>query len=192
MQSSDTAKAVFAGELAWITDQKICDFVLKVFEHVDTRFFTIPATSSGMNHPVQSQGEGGLVRHTKMAVYFGRRLSKVYGLDVYETDLVIAALILHDVCKPNERKNGGTSDKWHDELVSDLIRNVDYPPYAFVSMLAMMTLRHMGPFRDMNGRFVEMSSLAQIVILADYVVSQKGLQMEDIDNLNSLAAPEGK
>ena len=65
-------------------------------------FWTDGASSSGKYHPQFSQGEGGLVRHTKAVVMFAEELlrmsSFMYMKDRWK-DYVIAACILHDTFK---------------------------------------------------------------------------------------------
>ena len=71
-------------------------------EYVPDYFWEIGASSSGRYHPQFSQGEGGLVRHTKAVVMFAEELlrmsSYMYMSDEHK-DFVIMACIVHDTCK---------------------------------------------------------------------------------------------
>ncbi len=71
-------------------------------EAVPDYFWTDGASSSGKYHPQFSQGEGGLVRHTKAVVMFAEELlrmsSYAYMREEYK-DYVIAACLVHDTAK---------------------------------------------------------------------------------------------
>ena len=58
----------FAAELTLITDPGIRAFTEKCIEELPDYFFRVPASSTGKYHPRISLGEGGLLRHTQMAV----------------------------------------------------------------------------------------------------------------------------
>ena len=66
-------------------------------------FYEIPASSTGKYHPSFALGDGGLVRHTKVAVRManeiigGKTIGDKFTLD--EKDLVIISLLLHDGLK---------------------------------------------------------------------------------------------
>lgn len=84
----------------------ITQFVLECFEELaPASFFHRPASRSGRYHPPISQGEGGLVRHTRLAAWWGSRNSRQFGNgnDVGpHHDVIVAALILHDVMKDGD------------------------------------------------------------------------------------------
>ena len=95
----------FKRELALIKDEKlrqaVADYLIDP-DYVPEYFWHIGASSSGKYHPIFSQGEGGLVRHTKAVVMFAEELlrmsSYAYMRDEYK-DYVIAACIMHDTVK---------------------------------------------------------------------------------------------
>ncbi len=66
-------------------------------------FFVVPASSTGKYHPSFALGDGGLVRHTKVAVKIAYELlnNKVIGssFSPQQKDLMIMAIILHDGLK---------------------------------------------------------------------------------------------
>ena len=61
--------AMFSKEIGSIVDDDLRKLATEVIAQADDYFFTIPASSTGKNHPPFSLGEGGLVRHTKCVVY---------------------------------------------------------------------------------------------------------------------------
>jgi len=65
----------FKWELQSIHDENIRNFVVKCFDELCPDYFwTVPCSTSGKYHPQISLGEGGLVRHTKLAVWWGLHL----------------------------------------------------------------------------------------------------------------------
>ena len=94
---------MFTNEIANIKNEALRNAVTEYMNTaVPAYFFHIGASSSGKYHPKFSQGEGGLVRHTKAVVMFAEELlrmsSYAYMRDEYK-DYVIAACILHDTAK---------------------------------------------------------------------------------------------
>jgi len=105
------AKDVFVNELKLIQDQKIKDFVLKCFdEFCPDYFWTCPCSTSGKYHPRVSLGVGGLLRHVKLAVWWGIELLRALGTQselkeippAQLQDEVVATLLLHDLIKNGE------------------------------------------------------------------------------------------
>lgn len=94
-----TKSDVFAVELAYIEDEKIRNSARTMVELLPDYYFHEPASSTGKYHPSFSLGEGGLVRHVKVAVRFAHELFNIYKFDSETRDLIIFALIIHDGIK---------------------------------------------------------------------------------------------
>ncbi|MCE5220221.1 MAG: hypothetical protein LLF98_02840 [Clostridium sp.] len=93
---------IFETELDYIKSPEIREFTEKVLNKLPEYFFSIPASSTGKFHSPVCLGEGGLVRHTKMAVRFAIELLNLEMFSKYSTDekdIIISALILHDGLK---------------------------------------------------------------------------------------------
>ena len=65
---------IFKTELGYIKEDDIREKAIKVINMLPDYFFEVPASSTGKYHPSFSQGEGGLVRHTKAAVNIANEL----------------------------------------------------------------------------------------------------------------------
>ena len=95
---------VFKTELQYIKNDEIREKTKKIINLLPDYFFEVPASSTGKYHPSFSQGEGGLVRHTKVAVTIANELlnnNSVIG-DAFtpkEKDLMILCLLVHDGLK---------------------------------------------------------------------------------------------
>ncbi len=86
-------------ELTQIQDPSIRLFVTKALERVPSYFWHVPASASGRFHPLDTLGEGGLVLHTRRAVYLATEIAKVFKIDGAKLDVLRAVAILHDSFK---------------------------------------------------------------------------------------------
>ena len=108
------AETIFQKELNQIHDPEIKNFVITCFDKLCPDYFwTCPCSTTGKYHPQVSLGVGGLVRHTKLAVWWGIELSKAIGRSSELINIppmrlkneVIATLLLHDMIKNGKGLN---------------------------------------------------------------------------------------
>ena len=108
---------VFGEELSYLKDPKFKEFVIRCYDAVvPESFFERPASNSGKYHPELSSGPGGLVRHTKYAVWWAIQLERA--LDTTDgkgegdhRDIVVASLILHDGLKDGDPFKAGQPER---------------------------------------------------------------------------------
>jgi len=114
---------IFETELGYIKDEKIRNFAESTLNKLPDYFFEIPASSSGRYHPKFSLGEGGLIRHTKVAVRIAVDLLSLEMMKYTDTekDIVIASLLLHDGMKCGE--NGTGTVLLHPTIMADFLTN---------------------------------------------------------------------
>ena len=167
---------IFKDQLALIESDETRDFVIEVFkDHAPQYFWTTPASTSGRYHPKIALGAGGLVRHTKLAVWWGEQLYRGAPIDYdqYGLDEIVAALLLHDLNK----HSGGCSG--HGSLFSDrLYREYEsLPPNQMIILEGIET--HMGKWsspefsKPKNKRPGYHRAFCDIVHMADYCASRK-------------------
>lgn len=184
-------ETIFAHELNQIHDKDIKQFVIDCFDKLCPDYFwTCPCSTTGKYHPKVSLGVGGLVRHTKLAVWWGlellRALSDSPELKDIVTlqDEVIATLLLHDMIKngkglnvqgyPLERGVTGT----HGVTLANKINESDLVPTiseSSVRILAGIAL-HMGIWTTIPYATVECNGIGafiDLIHLADYCASRK-------------------
>jgi len=185
----------FEKELLMIQSDDIRKFVIYCFEKFAADYFwTCPCSTSGKYHPAISLGEGGLIRHTKLAIWWGIELMRALPFELKHIstlqDEIIATLLLHDI-----RKNGkGLNEQGypieenvtatHGVLIADIIRSDirayldnDDTYYRILTGIA----GHMGVWTDeqyMEHRPNELQNdtqraFAQLIHLADYCASRK-------------------
>ena len=108
------AETIFAKELNLIHNKDIKQLVIDCFDKLCPDYFwTCPCSTTGKYHPQVSLGVGGLVRHTKLAVWWGIELLRALGTSLdfrtipYDKlqDEVIATLLLHDMRKNGKKLN---------------------------------------------------------------------------------------
>ncbi|KKN47583.1 hypothetical protein LCGC14_0661510 [marine sediment metagenome] len=99
------AETIFAHELNLIHDKTIKNFVIECFDKLCPDYFwTCPCSTTGKYHPQVSLGVGGLVRHTKLAVWWGLELLRAMQFEGYR-DEIVATLLLHDMLKNGKGLN---------------------------------------------------------------------------------------
>ena len=184
------AETIFQKELSLIHDKTIRDFVTTCFDKLCPDYFwTCPCSTTGKYHPQVSLGVGGLVRHTKLAVWWGIELLKALGEEPglksippnQLFDEVIATLLLHDMIKngkglnaqgyPFEKGVTGT----HGVTLAKRILDLDINTGIYNRILAGVAL-HMGiwttlPYAVTVGFGIE--AFANLIHLADYCASRK-------------------
>lgn len=182
---------VFSRELALIKDEQIKDFVIKVFDTLAPDYFwTCPTSTSGKYHPQVSLGEGGLVRHTKLAVWWGVELLRTQEpmreMHLF-LDQVIAALLLHDLKKNGETLDGrgyptlANTTKVHGLYLGQQIRTRMFPPDDPIPETLLPIIEgietHMGVWTEgwaiMASPSWTSSDVRYWVHLADYCASRK-------------------
>jgi len=136
MNHREKALEVFSKELASISDTKMRNFVLDVFEKLTPNYFwTCPASTTGKYHPSFALGKGGLIRHVKACIWWIDQVLNMVDFDNFNTyrlydpfrmttnfcypdpydgvinktkirDILVATLLLHDL-----RKNGDSLEE---------------------------------------------------------------------------------
>ncbi len=182
-------KEVFSDELLMIENKELREFVIWAFDKFAPDYFwTCPCSTSGKYHPKVSLGVGGLVRHTKLAVWWGEELLRTKEmwpeLVDHDTDHlhdeVIAALLLHDLVKNGRGLNAAGFSL--DRMVTGMhgvdlaLKIVDDrgPEETHSSILYILNgvARHMGVWTA-DKKYVPNSDFTRLVHLADYCASRK-------------------
>lgn len=182
----------FKKELSYILNSKYLENAKKLIEILPDYFFEVPASSTGKYHPKFSLGDGGLVRHTKVAVRISYELlsdesiGNVFTND--EKDLMLVALILHDGCKSGLTKTQYTVVN-HPLIVSKLIKdnkNLLTLTEGELEFLCSCIETHMGPWnKDFKGNTVlqvPKNKYQKFVHMCDFLSSKKFLDVKFVNN----------
>lgn len=191
-------KDAFKVELDKIKNNNVRYSTEIILEMLPDYFYKIPASSSGKYHPLFSLGEGGLVRHVKVALRILEEMFKdeAFGVyDEYTKDLMRMALMLHDGFKSGINNMGHTCSE-HPVIMSDFILNnkenllISENDSKFVSDLIRS---HMGPWnKDKEGNVimpVPKTNEELLIHLCDYIASRNFLNVafennEIVDSVN--------
>lgn len=174
----------FERELNLIVNEDLRMAVKSYMEEATPDYFWIDgASSSGKYHPKFSQGEGGLVRHTKAVVMFAEELlrmsSYAYMKEEYK-DYVIAACIVHDTMKyglgeydKSEYKNHARNAAYAFKMFA---KECDYEVSEF---LLNAIASHMGQWStDKEDR--PFTNIDRCVHMADYMASRSFIDIPGI------------
>lgn len=177
----------FKKELNYIKNNKYKEEAKKLIELLPDYFFEIPASSTGKYHPNFAQGEGGLVRHTKVAVRMCYELANNnsigYSFTSDEKDLMIIALIMHDGLKSGLPKEKYTRVD-HPILAANLIRDNKENlklTNGEIEFIAQAIETHMGQWNtDFNGNEVlplPKNKYQRFVHMCDFLASKKFIEV---------------
>ena len=181
--------AMFSKEIEDIVDNDLRKLATEIIAHADDYFFTIPASSTGKNHPPFALGEGGLVRHTKCVVYMVERLCESFNIDEYKRDMLIVAALAHDIKKQGDCAEGvGHTVHEHPLLAAQYICEVYfaideseiYVPNGIMELIVDAIKSHMGKWGayskfigDKKPLPMPQTECEKILQAADYLASRK-------------------
>ena len=184
---------IFKKEINYVKDSNRRRDLKTLIELLPEYFFEVPASSTGKYHPSFALGDGGLVRHTKVAVRMAVELlnNNCVGMKFNEKDrdLIIMALVLHDGVKSGMVKSKYTKAE-HPLLVSKLImENKDKLSLEIDDLrkICSMIESHMGewntdPYTKEEILPVPRTAEQRFVHMCDYLASRKFLDVKFIDN----------
>lgn len=178
----------FSQELEYIKNGRIRKSAETLIEQIPDYFFKVPASSTGKYHPSFSQGDGGLLRHTKVATRIGKEiLSLEYTNNLFtndEKDILILAIILHDTQKLGDPEERYTRFD-HPLLAADFIeknKNQTELNKEEIKLLKRAISSHMGQWNKSNYSNVELPKPSDkyefFVHICDYLSSKKFLDVK--------------
>lgn len=178
---------VFNTELSYIKDERIKNSTRKILNLLPDYFYEIPASSTGKYHPSFSLGDGGLVRHVKVAVRIGKELldDPLIGNKYTENekDVMIMALILHDGLKSGLTHNKYTQVN-HPTLIKNFVlehKNDIELTSQELDLFCCVVESHMGIWnKDYEGNEilpVPKTKYENFVHMCDYLSSKKFLDV---------------
>lgn len=172
----------FEKEINFIQSEDLRMFAKYYFDkYVPQYFFEIGASSSGKFHPKFSQGEGGLVRHTKAVNLVAEellRMSPYSFLTDEQKDFIRIACMVHDTAKYGVTEFDKTEYALHGENASQLVAKVwaEYFEIECPFLLTNAIASHMGQW----GKTKMMTSLDRCVHQADYIASRNFFDIPQI------------
>ena len=175
----------FEREIALIKNEDYQGFIKQYLnEYVPVYFWEIGASSSGKYHPQFSQGEGGLVRHTKAVVMFAEellRMSSYMYMSEEHKDYVIMACIVHDTCKYGAREYDKECYKDHAKNAVNLVDSAWFGYFGInASEFFLSAIKcHMGQWSERENR--PFTNIDRCVHMADYMASRNFIDIPQIN-----------
>jgi len=194
-------------EIDLISDDAIKSFVRSVLVRADI-FWKIPSSFSGKYHPADEHNEGGNVLHTKRVIRIAMIMAGSYSLSTEETDIVLAACLLHDLCKgiPSKDDESFHYDPMHPYTVGKFISHCQNDDKKFANESQSSTLFvgeeivqsilrivrcHLGPWSPVPETF-PITYLDYIVHLSDNIASKIHTVIEDSELINPKWRKDGQ
>lgn len=180
---------VFKKEINYVKDTSRRKDLKTLISLLPDYFFEIPASSTGKYHPSFALGEGGLVRHTKVAVRIAYELlqNNTVGMKFTDKDkdLIIMALTLHDGLKSGTEHSKYTKFD-HPLLVSKMImENTDKLSLDIddIRKMCSMIESHMGEWTYDSYQKKEVlpkpkTAEQRFVHMCDFLASRKFLDVK--------------
>lgn len=179
----------FEKELETIEDLHLRGFTKYALENAPKYFYSIGASASGKYHPKFSQGEGGLVRHTKSVLMFCNELlnmSPYHELPPLWKDYARVACLLHDICKYGEGdemdKSTYTDHALNGAIYVDKMWGKYHSTYEEIflelapELITHAIMCHMGRWSKETQRPIGI--IDNLVHLADYVASRNFINIK--------------
>lgn len=184
---------MFETEINLIKNERYRESVKNLLLLVPDYFFERPASVTGKYHPDCSNGSGGLVRHTKVAVAIANEiLSLEYMKKEFtknERDLLKIALIFHDSFKSGEPERRGITVKNHPLLAADFIKNNQNKTKFTdkeIAFLGKVISSHMGQWAYSNDKKQVLPKPKDkydiFVHMCDFLASRKFLNVKFFNN----------
>ena len=182
----------FKTEISYIKNEKYKENAKILINMLPDYFFEVAASSTGKYHPSFALGEGGLLRHTKVALKIAKELlddeSIGYMYTNDEKDLMIIAIMMHDGLKHGKEKEKYTRFD-HPILMSNFIKenkeNLTLTDKE-IEFIASVISSHMGPWTTNPYSDITLpkpsNKYQRFIHMCDFLASRKFLDVKFIEN----------
>lgn len=168
-----------AQELNLIENKEIGTFAEMVLSRAPAYFWTSPASSSGQHHYEDECKSGGQILHVRRAIRVAYHLCRNFEVTGIQRDQIIAALLIHDVCRLGYPSSGDHTDPLHGVLWMKILSReelgivMDAPILREIARLACC---HMGRFAP---PYQVADDLALMIVqVSDVVSSRRDIKVE--------------
>ena len=179
---------IFNNELELIKNDRLRRSCEVLLNELPDYFYEIPASSTGKYHPKFALGEGGLVRHTKVAVRIAYEIIKTQSIgNVFtddEKDLILISLMLHDGLKEGFPKEKYTKFD-HPILAANFVKdkaNLTELTSEEVKLISTNISSHMGEWNTSDYSDITLplpkNKYQKMVHMCDLLASRKFINVE--------------
>lgn len=182
---------LWKNQLELIVRDDLRDYVVDILLAVPIEFYRKPASSTTKYHPSICNKAGGLYRHTVLAVEVARRLFElelpVFQFSQREKDCIVAALILHDICKYGEDADQRYTVFEHPLKAAEKLHYTDNLELnSLITIIKELIASHMGKYNTSDHSPIELPkpvTLAQQFVHLCDVIAEHMKIFDNIDNL---------
>ena len=179
---------IFNNELELIKNDRLRRSCEVLLNELPDYFYEIPASSTGKYHPKFALGEGGLVRHTKVAVRIAYEIIKTQSIgNVFtddEKDLILISIMLHDRLKEGYPKEKYTKFD-HPILAANFVKdkaNLTELTSEEVKHISTNISSHMGEWNKSDYSDITLplpkNKYQKMVHMCDLLASRKFINVE--------------
>lgn len=182
----------FLKEIDYIKNERYKENIKILIELLPDYFFEVPASSTGKYHPSFTLGDGGLVRHTKVAVRIAYELLKNesvgHSFNDDEKDLIIMSLIMHDGLKSGLEKSQYTAFDHPLQVCKYIVDNKDKLTLNEdeIKLITNMISSHMGEWNTNSYSSVVLpkpsNKYQRFVHMCDFLASRKFINVNFENN----------
>ena len=179
----------FSDCLALIKEEDLRESLKLILEeYLPNYWFHVGASSTGKYHPDYAAGDGGLMRHSKAAMFIGNELlnNPLFGdnFSTHQKDLLLISLLIHDGLKYNFEKEEYTNFAHPKLMAKFVLDNHEMWDISFddAEYMAKTIASHMGPWNtnkyDKTILPIPETKEEYFVHLCDYLASRKLINIQ--------------
>ena len=183
----------FSDCLSLITEENLRESLKLILdEYLPNYWFEVGASSTGKYHPNYAAGKGGLMRHSKAAMFIGKDIfnNPLFGdnFSTHQKNLLLMSLLIHDGLKYNFEKEEYTNFAHPVLMAKFVLDNYENWDISFedAEYMAKAIASHMGPWNtnkyDNTVLPIPETKEEIFVHLCDYLASRKLIEIKFDDN----------
>ncbi len=173
---------LFENVLNQIERKDIRDFTIACLKDAPDFLDNVPASVSGKYHPEEATKQGGLVWHVKRACWFANMFFGAFkwGVDNIRTDIILSALLLHDIGKQESYGKDYFKYVNHPLTAGKMIeKHKNMIPEKVFKIIQNCVHQHMHVFgpKSIVKNTEDLNICELIVYQCDYLSSKKDLKI---------------
>ena len=158
-------------ELYQITHPELKVLAEYALRNAPAYFWTCRASRN--HHPPDERGEGGTILHLKRAFKTAKYLCRAFSLEGFDRQLVLTAVLIHDICKEGTSDEGvGYTVGGHERLLGVRFSEV---PQVVENRLWLRVDRLVRSHEGIWGEKKPETLMERIVHLADYISTREDI-----------------
>ncbi len=175
MAQSERGLNQLSEECQLIGNDSVRELVEAILRDAPVDFWERPSSRSGEHHPPDESGPGGAILHTKRCVRMVAHLSRAFDLGPTDTDVLIAAMLVHDIGVSTCTDDREGDYLRHPLRVREMTRALSGQPHYDAVMSVVEA--HMGRWGPAE-KWQHPSLLQKLGHLADFIASRRDVVVQ--------------